>query len=332
MRNVTEHNRSVTSESQTESPLCHFVQQRLPDFLHRGLTAVDHQQIHAHLAQCDRCARRVQEARLLDDDLQAEADRYQPRLSRDASLRIQNQVYKRMQRSLVWQRTGQVVRLSTAVAALMLLLAGSFLFGRFSLGMDGILGIDPAYKMPVVWINPADKSRALADETRRAAEQLAALNRELLDEADRNAGNEEAIARRQYEDRIRQIEALALAAGREGAQAAAEAKRQAEENFKAELARIRARREEERKAHAERMEELGRERDARDASTSSSGGGINRPATSDPSLPSPLAPRGPLVAINLDGATIIGDPSPATLEKLAVPIGRILNQRAALRR
>ena len=178
----------------------------------------------------------------------------------------------------------------------------------------------------------ADKSRALADETRRAAEQLAALNRELLDEADRNAGNEEAIARRQYEDRIRQIEALALAAGREGAQAAAEAKRQAEENFKAELARIRARREEERKAHAERMEELGRERDARDASTSSSGGGINRPATSDPSLPSPLAPRGPLVAINLDGATIIGDPSPATLEKLAVPIGRILNQRAALRR
>lgn len=111
--------------------MCHFVQQRLPDFLHRGLTAVEHQQIQAHLAQCDRCARHVQEARLLDNDLQAEADRYQPRLSRDASLRIQNQVYKRMQRSLVWQRTGQVVRLSTAVAALILVVAGSFLFGRF---------------------------------------------------------------------------------------------------------------------------------------------------------------------------------------------------------
>ena len=27
--------------------------------------------------------------------------------------------------------------------------------------IDGILSIDPAYKMPVVWINPADKSRAL---------------------------------------------------------------------------------------------------------------------------------------------------------------------------
>jgi hypothetical protein len=36
-----------------------------------------------------------------------------------------------MQRSLVWQRTGQALRLATAVAALILLLGGSFLFGRF---------------------------------------------------------------------------------------------------------------------------------------------------------------------------------------------------------
>ena len=107
------------------------MQQRLPDFLHHDLTAVEHQQIRAHLAQCDNCAQRVQEARLLDADLQAEADRYQPRLSRDASLRIQHKVYRRMQRSLVWQRTGQALRLATAVAALILLLGGSFLFGRF---------------------------------------------------------------------------------------------------------------------------------------------------------------------------------------------------------
>lgn len=121
----------VTTESNTESALCHYIQQRLPDYLHVGLTAVEHQQIQAHLAQCNSCAQQVQEARLLDSDLQAEADRYQPRLSREASLRIQNQVYRRMQRSLVWQRTGQIVRLGTAVAALVLLLAGSFLFGRF---------------------------------------------------------------------------------------------------------------------------------------------------------------------------------------------------------
>lgn len=110
--------------------MCHYIQQHLPDYLHVGLTAVEHRQIQAHLAQCNNCAQRVQEARLLDADLQAEANRYQPRLSRDASLRIQRQVYRRMQRSLVWQRTGQIVRLGTAVAALVLLLAGSFLFGR----------------------------------------------------------------------------------------------------------------------------------------------------------------------------------------------------------
>lgn len=107
------------------------MQQRLPDYLHHDLTAVAQQQIQAHLGQCDSCALRVQEARLLDADLQAEADRYQPRLSRAASLRIQHKVYRRMQRSLVWQRTGQVLRLGTAVAALILLLGGSFLFGRF---------------------------------------------------------------------------------------------------------------------------------------------------------------------------------------------------------
>jgi hypothetical protein len=128
---VTERKSKTSLESNNESALCQFVQQRLPDYLHHDLTAVEHQQIHVHLAQCDSCALRVREARLLDADLQAEADHYQPRLSRDASLRIQHKVYRRMQRSLVWQRTGQVLRLGTAVAALILLLGGSFLFGRF---------------------------------------------------------------------------------------------------------------------------------------------------------------------------------------------------------
>lgn len=128
---MTEQKSKGTIESNTKNTLCQFVQQRLPDFLHYDLTASEQQQIQSHLAQCDSCAQRVQEARLLDADLQVEADRYQPRLSRDASLRIQNKVYRRMQRSLVWQRTGQVLRLSTAVATLMLLLGGSFLFGRF---------------------------------------------------------------------------------------------------------------------------------------------------------------------------------------------------------
>lgn len=124
---MTEQKSSVTTELNQE---CSLVQQVLPAYLHHELTAVQHQQIQHHLAECDSCAQRVQEARLLDADLQAEADRQQPRLSREAALRIQQQVYRRMQRSLVWQRTGQIVRLSTAVATLFLLLAGSFLFGR----------------------------------------------------------------------------------------------------------------------------------------------------------------------------------------------------------
>ena len=128
---MAEQNRKVTAELNTESVLCQFVRQRLPDFLHYDLTAVEQRQIKAHLAQCDGCAQRVQEARLLHADLQAEADRYQPRLSPDASLRIQNKVYRRMRRSLVWRHTGQVLRFSTAVAALVLLLGGSILFGRF---------------------------------------------------------------------------------------------------------------------------------------------------------------------------------------------------------
>lgn len=128
---MTKRKWNVTTELPRHAAQCSWVRHWLPGYLRHELTAVQHQQIQAHLAQCDACAQHLQEARLLDGDLQAEADRFQPRLSRDAALRIQNQVYRRMQRSLAWQRTGQILQLSTAVAALILLLMGSFVFGRF---------------------------------------------------------------------------------------------------------------------------------------------------------------------------------------------------------
>ena len=128
---MTERKSRVTTELNKQNAWCQLIQQQLPDYLHRDLTAVEMQQIRLHLAQCDSCAQHVQEARLLDADLQAEADHYRPQLSRQASLRIQNQVYRRMQRSLVWQRTGQFLRVSTALVTLILLVGGSFLFGRF---------------------------------------------------------------------------------------------------------------------------------------------------------------------------------------------------------
>ncbi len=125
---MTEQKSSVTTESKKG---CTQVQQLLPGYLRHELTAVQHHQIQTHLTHCNRCAQLVHEARLLDADLQDEADRFQPRLSHDASLRVQRQLYRRMRRSLVWQRTGQVMRLGMAAAALLMLLAGSFLFGSF---------------------------------------------------------------------------------------------------------------------------------------------------------------------------------------------------------
>lgn len=111
--------------------VCRLVKQWLPGYLRHELTAVQRRQVQAHLAECDSCAQLVQEARLLDAELQTEANYYQPRLSNEASLRIQNQVYRQMQRSLAWQRTGQVARLGMTFAALVVLLLGSFTFGRF---------------------------------------------------------------------------------------------------------------------------------------------------------------------------------------------------------
>lgn len=128
---MIEQNRKAPAQTDRDEVPCHLVQLWLPGYLHGELTAIQRRQIQAHLAQCNHCAQQVQEARLLTNDLQAEADRYQPRLTRDASLRIQSNVYRRMQRSLVWQRTGQIIRLSMAVTTLLVLLAGSFLFGRF---------------------------------------------------------------------------------------------------------------------------------------------------------------------------------------------------------
>ena len=139
---MTEQKSKASTESNTDRAFCPLVQQWLPGYLRYELTAVQHQQIQAHLAQCDSCTQLVQEARLLDADLRAEADRFRPRLSHDASLRIQHQVYRRMQRSLVWRRAGQFVQFGTAVTALILLLAGSFLFGRFWLQSLGETSVE----------------------------------------------------------------------------------------------------------------------------------------------------------------------------------------------
>jgi TP901 family phage tail tape measure protein len=80
----------------------------------------------------------------------------------------------------------------------------------------------------------------LADETRQASSELSDLNRQLQDEADRRAGDEEAIRRRQYEDQLQRIADLERQGGASAAAQAAQARQLARANFEADLAEIRA--------------------------------------------------------------------------------------------
>lgn len=80
----------------------------------------------------------------------------------------------------------------------------------------------------------------LADETRQASSELSDLNRQLQDEADRRAGDEEAIRRREYEEQLRRIAELEAKGGASAAVQAALARALAKKNFEADLADIRA--------------------------------------------------------------------------------------------
>jgi hypothetical protein len=80
----------------------------------------------------------------------------------------------------------------------------------------------------------------LADETRQASSELSDLNRQLQDEADRRAGDEEAIRRREYEEQLRRIAELEAKGGASAAVQAAQARQLARKNFEADIAEIRA--------------------------------------------------------------------------------------------
>lgn len=82
------------------------------------------------------------------------------------------------------------------------------------------------------------KTRQLADEAASAADQLNALGDQLEEQALRDAGNESEIARRAYEDRLKQIEDLAAKSGQAGAQSAARARALAQEEYERKLAQI----------------------------------------------------------------------------------------------
>lgn len=83
-----------------------------------------------------------------------------------------------------------------------------------------------------------NKTRQLADEAAAAADQLNALGDQIEEQALRDAGNEEEIARRAYDARLKQIEDLAAKSGQAGMQAAERARALAQDEYNRKLAQI----------------------------------------------------------------------------------------------
>ena len=81
----------------------------------------------------------------------------------------------------------------------------------------------------------------LAQQAAEATDELASLNRQLQDEADRRAGNEEAIRRREYQEQLRRIAELERQGGQAAITQANQARDLARRNFEADLREIRER-------------------------------------------------------------------------------------------
>lgn len=109
---------------------CDWVQTHLMAYLKNGLPAAERSALAEHLTTCDTCAQTVQEAKTLEADLLASAGNHWPKLSQEASLRIQKQVYRRMRRALVVRRTVALFQMAGAVVTSILLLGGALLFGN----------------------------------------------------------------------------------------------------------------------------------------------------------------------------------------------------------
>lgn len=110
---------------------CEQLNEQLMPYLKGDLSRTQMGKINAHLQTCDPCAQRVHEARLLEAELYHTAVFPARPLSPDASKRIQANVYRRMRRSLILRRTGQVVQASTAVALVAFALVGFFALATY---------------------------------------------------------------------------------------------------------------------------------------------------------------------------------------------------------
>lgn len=99
-------------------------------YLKNGLPPDQRQAIAVHLAGCDVCAQALAEIKWMEAEITAESTHHRPTLTPEASLRIQKQLYRRMRRSLVLQRTRGIFQMAGATIIAILFFSGVLAFGN----------------------------------------------------------------------------------------------------------------------------------------------------------------------------------------------------------
>lgn len=149
-------------------------------------------------------------------------------------------------------------------------------------------------------IAAADKIKAIGDAAKSAKDELQSLADSLQDTIDRNNNNESAIAKRNHDKQLAQIEELAKKGGAAAQAEADQARRNSDEAYKIELARIEATKQA--KIKADNEVRANRDKPAGDTGSAGGGGSIvnTRQGGQQPQQ------QAPTVAINLANATLIG--------------------------
>lgn len=116
---------------QAPAPLdCAAVEASLTAYLKGGLALGTEEAMRAHLLLCEQCTQAVQEARALDAALYAEAPRRHDDVPAHFSQQVQEDVYRRMRRALLLQRTRDFTGyVATVVVSLLFLLTLALLLG-----------------------------------------------------------------------------------------------------------------------------------------------------------------------------------------------------------
>jgi hypothetical protein len=166
---------------------CSAVESNLTAYLKGGLDTVWEEAIRFHLLRCETCAHVVQEARELDAALYAAAPRRPAQLPPQLSDQVQEDVYRRMRRALVFQRTRALTgRVITVVVSLAFIVALGLMVGpwlrylavveatpapplvasqgpaQLPAAIPDVQTVQPG-ALPVEYHSPADSARALIE-------------------------------------------------------------------------------------------------------------------------------------------------------------------------